>query len=122
VATHESGGFTLIECLVALLVLAVGALGAVGTIALAWRMEEAGDRAARVARLGGSVLDSLRGVVVAGDGRCDAVSGGTSDARNAGATWVLAPSAGGREVMLTLWFRSLGGTATDSAWTFIPCH
>lgn len=121
-ATRDRGGFTLIECLVALLVLGVGALGAVGTMALAWRVEAAGDRAALVARLGGSALDSLRGVVAAGEGRCAALSGGVSDDRGARAIWVLTPSAAGQEVRLALSFRSLAGTSTDSAWTFIPCR
>ena len=117
------GGFTTVECLVALIVFAVGVLGAAGTMALAWRAEMAGERAALAARLGGSVLDSLRGVVVADGGRCDQLAGGVSDGPHGiRAAWAVLPSASGREAILTLSFRSLAVTATDTAWTFIPCH
>lgn len=120
---RDGDGFTTVECLVALIVFAVGVLGTAGAMALAWRAETAGERAALAARLGGSLLDSLRGVVVADGGRCDGLSGGGSDGpRGIRATWSVVPSAAGRETILTLSFRSLAGTATDTAWTFIPCR
>jgi len=120
---RDGGGFTTIECLVALIVFAIGVLGAAGTMALAWRAEVAGERAALAARLGGSVLDSLRGAVAADGGRCDQLVGGESDGpRGIRAAWALIPSAAGRETILRLSFRSLAVTATDTAWTFIPCR
>ena len=116
-------GFTTIECLVALIVFAIGVLGAAGTMALAWRAETAGERAALAARLGGSVLDSLRGVVVADGGRCDRLVGGESDGPHGiRAAWAVIPSAAGRETILRLSFPSLAAAVTDTAWTFIPCH
>ena len=122
-ARNDTVGFTTIECLVALVVFAVGVLGAAGTMALAWRIEMAGERAAVAARIGGSLLDSLRGVVTAGEGHCVGLSGGAQQGpHGTRAGWTTAPATGGLEVSLTLSFRSLAATSTDTVWTFIPCR
>ena len=119
----DDHGFSTIECLVALLVLSVGLLGAAGTMALAWRAEAAGERAGLAAGLAGWVLDSLQAHTLSDQGRCDGLrSGSATGDRGTRANWAATPSRGGREIRLTLVYRSLVATATDSGWEFIPCH
>lgn len=116
-------GFSTVEAMVALVVFAIGVLGAAGTIAVAWRAELAGERASAVSRMAGSLLDSLRTEVINGQGRCDRLSGGIANGAHASrASWDTRPSAGGREVWLTLSFTSIAALATDTVWTFLPCH
>jgi hypothetical protein len=115
-------GLTTIECLVALVVFAVGVLGAAATIALALRAEAAGAHAATAARLAGTVLDSLRGVLDAQGGRCSAVASGSAmGTPGTGARWEVSPAVGGQEVNLVLSFPSVGRVSAETAWTFLPC-
>lgn len=116
-------GFSTIEAMVALVVFAVGVLGAAGTMAVAWRAEMAGERAATVSRLAGTVLDSLRNEVIHGEGRCDRLSGGLDSGRHdTSARWNTMVSPGGREIWLAVSFISLRTQASDTVWTFLPCR
>jgi hypothetical protein len=120
---RDNDGLTTVECLIALLILAIGVLGSAATTALALRAEAAGERAATAARLVGSVLDSLRGVVAAGGGRCSGVgSGSVTGTHGTAGRWAVAQTAGGREVALVLAFPAMGRVRAETAWTFLPCR
>src|SRR5262245_60951921 len=107
-------GFSTVEALIALVVFSIGALGAAGAMALAWRAELAGEGAAEASRAVGSVLDSLRTSVVGGNGRCDLLSSGSETApHRVTLSWSAEPSAGGREIYLSLAFPALAAPVTD---------
>lgn len=61
-------GFTLVEVLVALVVLEVGLLGTVGTVVLASRILSSAEQRERAVVQTGLLLDSLAGVAGAGSG------------------------------------------------------
>ena len=70
-----SRGFTLLEVIVALLLLEVGVTGAVGTLAVASRMLANAERIERAVSDADGVLDSLAGVAVAESGARDLPGG-----------------------------------------------
>jgi len=116
-------GLTTIECLVALVVFTVGVLGAAAATALALRVEGGGARVAAAARLAGSVLDSLRGELLAQGNRCSAIGAGSAaGSHGIVARWTVAASDGGREVGLVLSFPFPGRVAAETVWTFLPCR
>ena len=65
----QPGGFTLIEVVVGLVVLALGILGAVGILVLASATLGRAERLERAVALAEGVLDSLGAVAVPSDGR-----------------------------------------------------
>lgn len=116
-------GFSTVEVMVALVLFTAGVLGAGGMMALAWRAELTGERAAVAARLAGSILDSLRASVIDGQGRCDRLQPGSESlAHGTFAAWTSRGSAAGREVVVRLAFSSLAAPVEDTVWTFVPCR
>lgn len=71
------GGFTLLEVLVALLVLTVGLLGLAGTLEPTAALAREGKAHGRAALILGSRLDSLRVEVRGGAPACTVPAGGT---------------------------------------------
>jgi prepilin-type N-terminal cleavage/methylation domain-containing protein len=80
--TRRSSGFTLVELLIALIMLSVGLLGLVTTSALVTRMIGRGQRSADAALFAARRLERLRA------GGCAATEGlGNSDTLFRGTTW-----------------------------------
>jgi type IV pilus assembly protein PilV len=77
----KSRGFTLIEVVIALVLLDVGLLGLVGTAALVTRMEAESERSAAAANFAAQRLERLRA------GACSAHANG-ADTLFRAATWV----------------------------------
>lgn len=118
----KSAGFSTIECLVALVILAVGILGSAGTMGLAVRSVHAGAAASNAARLVLSVRDSLAAQVRLSGGRCGGLTaGGARGPHDVGALWQVSTAAGGATVELTVTRPSLRGRATDTLNAFLPC-
>lgn len=117
------GGFTIIECLVALVVFSVGVLAAAGTTALALRAVLEGEGAAAAAGLARSTLDSLRFQVASAGGECSAAaSGSASGPRGTTVDWALTAALHGRSLRLVVAFPTVRGRHADTLWSHLSCR
>jgi prepilin-type N-terminal cleavage/methylation domain-containing protein len=115
-------GFSIIECLVALVVFAVGVLGAAGTIALAERSGAEGARAVAAAELALVTLDSLRVASAAGHG-CSALAPGVWSGREGTtAQWTIFSTSSGVDVRLVVAYPTVRGNRADTLWSAFPCR
>ena len=111
-------GFTLVEVIVAIVILTVGILGIVGATAKMTALESRGERLATAAFYAQSRMEQLRAT-----GCANAAAGNETLVGVYILTWtVAAEAAGSRAVMVAAEYPS--GTATaaiDTFETFIPC-
>lgn len=116
---NRAGGFTLVELIVAVTVLAVGLLSLVGTNAHLTRLLSAGDRAATATFYAQDRLETLRAT------DCAAISAGAETRGGVYAlAWEVAPAANGnvRRVLLTVSYPSRPGTVrVDTLETSVLC-
>jgi prepilin-type N-terminal cleavage/methylation domain-containing protein len=113
----KNTGYTLVELVVALTVLAVGVLGAAATAAPIARLIRWGGAASSSAALAGAQLEAMR---AAG---CAALANG--DASRAGGfrlTWTVAPRGPLREVTVLVSFPTGTGTRTETYEALIACR
>ena len=119
---RSEGGFTLVEVMIAIMVLTVGLLGLVGTAALVTRMIARGQRSAVTAAFTQRVIEEqrLRACTVRDNGFLDLNRGSTRLAR---ATWTwTAPSATTFRLQVsTVYTTQAGRTRTDLTETTISC-
>lgn len=115
-------GFTIVEVLVAIVVLTVGLLGLVTTAALVTRMIGRGQRAAVAATFAAQRMERLR---VTG---CTSQTGGADTLRRGGSwlainTWTFSSPATStwRVVLLSKYKTQQAGTKTDTMETSISC-
>lgn len=109
-------GFTLVEVVVALLILSVGLLALGATAGIATRMVAQGRRASRVAVLAARRVEMLR------SGRCAAMRSGTERHDRFKVTWTVSIAQGTtRSIRVVVVSPTSGGLRADSFWAVIPC-
>jgi hypothetical protein len=119
----RAGGFSTVECLIAITLFSVGALGAAGSAALGVRAYSRGTHVAAAARLAGEVIVDLRHRLRIRQLSCNGVSPGSRNAPSGEAvSWVLTSVNRGVEVSLALSYATPVGQHTDSAEVFLRCH
>lgn len=114
-------GMSLVEIMVALVLLGVGVLGGLGSVALAWRTALNGERLAASARQGSMVLDSLQASLAAAGGHCAGITSGHDSAASGMLAWVPAPVTRGLSLTLETRYATVPASA-DTGWTFFPCE
>jgi prepilin-type N-terminal cleavage/methylation domain-containing protein len=118
-------GFTIVEVLVAIMVLGVGVVAMAGSSALVTRMIGRGQRSTRAGQVAAQRLDSLRLVAFSTTPHCTNVTSGGPVTSPLGVTqtWVVTtPSADLRQVVLKLVYKNARGqTKTDTVSTIIGC-
>ncbi len=120
--TRNEQGFTILEVLVAVLVLAVGVIALVGSSALVTRMIGQGKRDTRAAAIAEQRLETLRQQAYATTPACTALVGGTT-AQPGGITdtWEVAGAGNSRTLRAIVTRRTNRGTARDTVITIIRC-
>jgi prepilin-type N-terminal cleavage/methylation domain-containing protein len=122
---RSTAGFTIVEVLVAIVVLGVGVVAMAGSSALVTRMIGRGQRSTRAGQVAAQRLDSLRLVAYSTTPHCtNVISGGpTTSPLGVTQTWVVTtPSAKSRQVVLKLVYKNARGkTKTDTVSTIIGC-
>jgi prepilin-type N-terminal cleavage/methylation domain-containing protein len=118
-------GFTLVELMVAIVVLTVGVLTLVGSSAMATRMIGRGGRGIEVAMVASGRTEQLRRLAAGSTPRCGGLTDGTS--RSVGGVverWNILGAAGdpAREVRLTLDYRVPAGPRTDTVTVSLDCR
>ena len=117
-------GFTIIEVLVAVIVLTVGVTALVGTAGMATRMVQRGKMSTRASDLGAKRIERLRLAALSTTPRCTAAafaSGGPSTYQNVTETWNVAAAGSLRAVTVSVSYRTAQGTHTDVLTTQIRC-
>lgn len=118
-STTSKAGVTIVECLMALVLLSIGLLSATGTVGAAARLMRAGDMSATAARRLVSIADSLRGTVTRSAGSCAAIGGGISDEGALELAWSVATVPGGRDIELTVGYA--GRAHRDTVVAHVAC-
>jgi prepilin-type N-terminal cleavage/methylation domain-containing protein len=125
VRVRSAGGFTLLEVLLAVVVLSVGVLALVGTAALTSRMIGRGAQAARVGLTAATRIERLQQAALATspvcggpDWRSDSAGGPTLTE-----SWEVLDAAGTvRGVRIVLRSRHPGGSSNDTVSTAVLCY
>jgi type IV pilus assembly protein PilV len=100
-------GFTIIEVLVAVVILTIGLLGLVTTAALVTRMIGQGQRYTEAAALAGDRFEQLRSV------SCAALANGTSTQGGFTVAWTVAGAGDSRQIDVTVTSPTNRGTRQD---------
>ena len=117
-------GFTLVEVLVAITILAVGVVAMAGSAAAVTRMIGRGKIDTRAAQLATLKMDSLRVAAYATTPRCTAlVNGGAVTTDRVTLSWrvLVNPNGSGRDVSVSASYGTVRGAHTEVLTTYIEC-
>jgi Tfp pilus assembly protein PilV len=119
-----SGGFTVVEVILAVVVLVVGVLAVVGSVAMSTRMIGRGFHDTAAAQVAASRMEWLRQLARSSSPPCrDArFAGGSSDSGSVSETWTVAPAGSARRVAVAIRYRVARGTVRDSLVTLVLCR
>jgi len=101
-ASGRRDGFTLIEVLIAIVILSVGILALMQTAATSTIMLRDGRLRTRISTMAASRIDSLRLVAASTDPTCAAVSSGSASSLYGTETWTVAGAGPSRTVTETV--------------------
>ena len=108
-------GFTIVELLIAIVILTVGVLALAATAGLVAAHVGDGGRLTGAAHAARSTLDSLRGVP------CGSLTSGSSARRAVTLEWTVARDSVAAEIALTVGSSLRRRTRTDAYRTTVPC-
>jgi prepilin-type N-terminal cleavage/methylation domain-containing protein len=117
-------GFTIVEILVAVIVLSVGVTALVGTAGMVTRMVQRGKMSTRAADLAAKRMERLRLAALSTTPRCTSgtfASGGPATYQGVTETWVVGAAAALRTVTVNVSYKTAQGTHTDVLTTQIRC-
>lgn len=119
-------GFTIIEIMLAVVVLSIGVMALVGSSALATRMIGRGNKSTEVVQVATARAELLRTFAAATSPGCTAASvksDSNTTASGIGEKWVLLGNAGDatRDVRMTFSYRVPRGTRTDTMMLTLYC-
>jgi prepilin-type N-terminal cleavage/methylation domain-containing protein len=115
-------GFTIIEVLVAVTILAVGVVALAGSSATVTRMIGRGQSNTRAAQLATLRVEALRLLAYSTTPRCTALAnGGPAVTDRVTLSWTVAVSGTGRNVTVTAAYATGRGTHTEVLTTYIEC-
>lgn len=119
---HSRSGFTLIEVLVAVTILAVGVVAMAGSSAAVTRMIGRGKTDTRAAQLATLKADSLRLVAYSTTPRCTALAnGGPATTDRVSLSWTVVVNGTGRDLSVSAAYRTARGMRTQTLTTYIDC-
>jgi prepilin-type N-terminal cleavage/methylation domain-containing protein len=116
-SSTPQGGFTVLEVLIAILLLSVGILGLTDSAALTTRMIASARRHAHAVALGRSTVERLR------SGECPAEGAGEASRGPYMVRWTVSPVAGGlaRRAMAVVEIPRVRPARADTVSAVIPC-
>jgi prepilin-type N-terminal cleavage/methylation domain-containing protein len=120
---HTGHGFTLVEVLVAVVVLGIGITALVGSSAMVTRMIGRGQMETRAAQLASRRLETLRREAYSTSPRCTSggfASGGPSTSQGVTESWQLTGT-NPRTLTVTVSYKTARGTHSDVVSTLIRC-
>jgi prepilin-type N-terminal cleavage/methylation domain-containing protein len=124
VNARSEQGFTLVEVLLAVIVLSVGVMALVGSSALATRMIGRGKTSSQVAQVASARVELLRAYAAQAPGCTNAnIQSGSATTSGITEQWSLQGSAGDvtRAVNLTFTYPAAGGVKTETSTITLYC-
>jgi prepilin-type N-terminal cleavage/methylation domain-containing protein len=121
--SRRQAGFTIVEVLVAVIILVVGISALAGSSGLVTRMVGQGKRGTAAAEAVATRLEILRQAAAAATPRCSHARFASGDTTAGGitTTWTVPASGATLEVQVRLTWRDPRGTRADTVKTIIGC-
>lgn len=122
--TQSSSGMTLVEVLIALIVLGIGIVALAGSSSMVSRMIGRGKAETHAALAASSRMEMLRSAAASTIPRCTApsfVSGGPTRVDGASQSWVVPPAGAVRRVRVTVGYLTVQGSRSAVLETEIAC-
>ncbi len=121
---RSTPGFTLVEVILALIVLVVGVLTVAGSSALATRMVGLGRQATASAQVATSRIEWLRGLAASTVPPCahPQFAGGSGLSGDIQESWSIAGSGNARDVTVVMTYPTPRGPAHDTATAVLLCR
>jgi prepilin-type N-terminal cleavage/methylation domain-containing protein len=122
VTTRARSGFTIVEVLVAVMILGVGVVAMAGSSAMVTRMIGRGKVDTRAAQVATQRVEMLRATAYSTTPRCTALAnGGPVTSSGVAVAWTVAVTGGGRTVNVSVSYVTPMGTRTETVTTYIEC-
>lgn len=116
-------GFTIVEVLIAVMVLSVGVLALASAGGLTFRMLGQGHRSTAAGQMALNRLERMRRVANATSPRCTALSTGTATHPNGSSeTWSVSGTGNSRNVRVIVTYQTMHGPAVDTTNSILDCH
>jgi prepilin-type N-terminal cleavage/methylation domain-containing protein len=119
--TSDTRGFTLIEIIIAIVILSVGVLGMVGTAGLVSRMIGQGKRNTRAGVVALQRMEILRQAAVSTTPHCTALAGGTATSNAITEVWTVTGAGRSRRIRIIVTYPTTRGTRPDTVNTVVAC-
>ncbi len=123
--TKNNAGFTIVEVLVAVIVLSVGVIALMGSTAMTTRMIGQGRRTTMAMEVATRRLETLRAMANTTNPACTAgafASGGPVTSGGVTETWIVPGAGSSRSIHAIVTYMRAGGTYTDTLQTVIRCE
>lgn len=119
---NTRSGFTLIEVLVAVTILAVGVVAMAGSAAAVTRMIGRGKIDTRASQLATEQMETLRRAALFTTPRCTGLAAnGSASSGNVALAWTVTASGTGRNVSVRATYATTRGSRTDTLTSYIEC-
>jgi prepilin-type N-terminal cleavage/methylation domain-containing protein len=121
---RSTSGFTIVEVLVAIIVLSIGLIALVGSSAMVTRMIGRGKVETRVAQAASQRIEALRLAAYSTSPRCTAgafANGGPITSNGLTESWTVPAAGKVRNVQVNITYRTVRGTRTANLQTRIEC-
>lgn len=121
--TSNSRGFSIVEVLVAIIILTIGLLALAQSSGAVTTMIGRGKQDTRAAALAQTQLETLRQQAAAATPKCTGLAGGsrTEAATGSVITWTVAGTGDSREVTVAVNYRISRGTRTETVRAILGC-
>lgn len=121
--TRSDAGFTLVEVMIAIIVLSVGALAMAGTSAAAIRMVGQGKRSTQAAQLAVSRLETLRRISRSTSPACTSLTSGNANAAyGMSESWTVTGAGATRSVQIIVRHPEQRGLQIDTVQAVLGCR
>lgn len=114
-------GFTLVEVVVAIVILSVGVVAVAGTFGSSARMVGQGWRFTRAAAIASQRIETLRRQANSTSPRCTALAGGTQTSGNITQTWTVTPNGSLRNISVIVRMPRARAASVDTVRTTLEC-
>lgn len=114
-------GFTVIEVVMAIVILSIAVLGMVGTSGLVSRMVGQGKRNTRAGIVASQRMEILRQSALSTSPHCTALASGSATTNSVNETWTISGAGRSRKIQIIVQYQTTRGTLADTVKTVVLC-